>query len=257
MSGSSFLSTNPRQRRLASDHRRLESLAQESSIFSFQAVHPRPKLGPPETYRVRFHGMGLQYVSDHFSGNVCPIYDHEIVIQLVAEYPRSAPHMRWLTPVFHPNISASGAICLGEWGTHWAPSLQLDRLCEMLWDMLRFANYDTRSPFNQQAANWLRGQREYRFPLDQRELRDCRRLVPAVLVEENNPTPSGGQPATNQTSSQPGFPQLPPTQEEADTLMRFDSPVHFQNPVQHPSQPAPAPPANPEASPPPDILFLD
>lgn len=248
MSGSNFLPTNPRQRRLASDHQRLELLAEESSIFSFQAVHPKPKVGPPETYRVRFRGMGLQYATNHFSGKICPIHDHEIVIQLVAEYPRSAPHMRWLTPVFHPNISASGAICLGGWGTHWAPSLQLDRLCEMLWDMLRFANYDTRSPFNQQAANWLRGQREYRFPLDQRELRDCPQVVSAVIVGENTSLP---------TTNQPGSPQSTASQDEAESLMRFDSPVHFHTPVQHPTQQASDRRGNSQAILPPDIFFLD
>ncbi len=140
-----------------------------------------PSVGPPETYRIYFRGQSLQLASGKSGDQVRSHFEHEVLIQLVAEYPRSAPHMRWLTPIFHPNISAAGAVCLGGWGTHWAPSLQLDRLCEMLWDMLRFANYDTRSPFNQQAAVWLRNQREFRFPLDPRDLRD-RPLIDATLA---------------------------------------------------------------------------
>jgi hypothetical protein len=146
---------------------------------------------------VRFSGTSLQFIPKRFDGYVARREDHEVMLQLVAEYPRSAPHMRWMTPIFHPNISASGAICLGGWGTHWAPSLSLDRLCEMLWDMLRFANYDTRSPFNQQAATWLRSQREFRFPLDSRELRDRAGVYEAVVVQpartestESEPTPA-------------------------------------------------------------------
>lgn len=164
---------SPRQRRLANDLEQLELLASQSTIFSFAPHGPQPSGSPPEAYRVRFRGRGLQQVSGWGRRQtVQPIDQHEVLIQLVAEYPRSAPHMRWLTPIFHPNISAGGAVCLGGWGTHWAPSLQLDRLCEMLWDMLRMANYDTRSPFNPSAAQWLLLQRDFRLPLDHRELRD-------------------------------------------------------------------------------------
>jgi hypothetical protein len=235
---------------LESDYRRLQTLAEESSIFSFQVAHPPPSVGPPETYRIRFHGVGLQWVPYRYEGSVQQAHDHEVLIQLVAEYPRSAPHMRWLTPIFHPNISGSGAVCLGGWGTHWAPSLQLDRLCEMLWDMLRFANYDTRSPFNQQAATWLRGQRQFRFPIDRRELRD-RPLIVA-------------RPATV-------------TDVPADDLMRFDSPVnhlaqthpdhngandpstdsHSNQSHSSQSQSADSDSAQGPRAPQPDILFLD
>lgn len=192
---------NPRRRRLESDLLRLERLHSQSTIFSFEVAHPKPSVGPPEMYRIAFNGPGLQLVADRQGDSVRMAMHHEILIQLVAEYPRSAPHMRWLTPIFHPNISAAGAVCLGGWGTHWAPSLQLDRLCEMLWDMLRFANYDTRSPFNQQAATWLRNQRNFRFPLDPRELRDHPSsasgpsesesgIIPATLVSEpTSPNP--------------------------------------------------------------------
>lgn len=178
-------SRSPRQRRLESDLHRLEELASQSTIFSFTTPGPQPLGGPPEVYRVRFRGPGLQALDSRGRLDVRGIEDHEVLIQLIAEYPRSAPHMRWLTPLFHPNVSAAGAVCLGGWGTHWAPSLQLDRLCEMLWDMLRLANYDTRSPYNQQAAAWLLAQRDYRLPLDHRELRDRASQV----LREPNPTP--------------------------------------------------------------------
>lgn len=173
---------SPRQRRLARDREQLELLASQSSIFSFVPHGPQPPNSPPEAYRVRFRGRGLQTSGSGRKQTVQPIDDHEVLIQLVAEYPRSAPHMRWLTPIFHPNISAGGAVCLGGWGTHWAPSLQLDRLCEMLWDMLRMANYDTRSPFNPSAAQWLLAQRIFHLPLDHRELRDLPSPVPAEWI---------------------------------------------------------------------------
>lgn len=82
------------------------------------------------------------------------------------------PELAWQTPIFHPNISATGVVCLGGYGTHWVPSLMIDELCHMLWDMIRYQNYDTESPYNRAAAVWAREQTEFPFPLDERPLRD-------------------------------------------------------------------------------------
>ena len=82
------------------------------------------------------------------------------------------PEISWKTPIFHPNISASGVVCLGGYGTYWVPSLTLDELCTMLWDMIRYENYDEKSPYNREAAGWIKTQEEFRMPLDTRPLRD-------------------------------------------------------------------------------------
>ena len=93
---------------------------------------------------------------------------HEVHIRLGAAYPRMMPELAWKTPIFHPNISASGVVCLGGYGTYWVPSLTLDELCVMLWDMIRYENYDETSPYNRDAANWIKNQIHYRLPLDPR-----------------------------------------------------------------------------------------
>jgi hypothetical protein len=97
---------------------------------------------------------------------------HEVRIKLGASYPRMMPELTWLSPIFHPNISASGVVCLGGYGTHWVPSLSLDELCEMLWDMIRYRNYDVDSPYNREAALWAKTQTQYFLPLDDRPIRD-------------------------------------------------------------------------------------
>jgi hypothetical protein len=98
------------------------------------------------------------------------------------------PEMQWRTPIFHPNISGSGMVCLGGYGTYWAPSLNLDELCEMLWEMIRYANYDVTSAYNRDAADWAAGQREYQFPVDPRPIRDKVAKVPAA--PKPDPTPA-------------------------------------------------------------------
>ena len=87
------------------------------------------------------------------------------------------PELRWITPVYHPNISEIGMVCLGGYGTHWVPSVQLDELCVMLWDMARYHNYIFRSPYNREAALWVANQTNFRFPMDERPLRDLARAA--------------------------------------------------------------------------------
>ncbi len=156
---------SPRLRRLRSDHKALQTLADESTIFSFHGHG-----NPPELYVLRFAGRGLWKPDS--PGEVMFTESHEVHIRLGASYPRMMPELAWKTPIFHPNISASGVVCLGGYGTYWVPSLTLDELCTMLWDMIRYQNYDETSPYNREAANWIKNQLHYRLPLDPRPLRD-------------------------------------------------------------------------------------
>ena len=79
-------------------------------------------------------------------------------------------------------------VCLGGYGTHWVPSLHLDELCGMLWDMARYHNYDIRSPYNREAALWAANQSTFLFPLDPRPLRDLRAAL-GRIEPEARPTP--------------------------------------------------------------------
>jgi len=158
----------PRLRRLRSDFRDMQLLAAESSILDFSYRSAGPEM-PPDAYAVRFRGSGLERAGS----NRIAIRDyHEVSIELGAGYPRQMPELAWRTPIFHPNISASGIVCLGGYASHWVPSLTLSELCRMLWDMVRYTNYDVDSPYNREAATWARTQHDWKFPVDQRPLRD-------------------------------------------------------------------------------------
>ena len=140
---------SPRLRRLRSDLAALEKLKAESSGLRL----PLDRQAPSALHR-RFLGQSLA----RERGKVVVRDRHEVEIKLGASYPRTMPEIRWLTPIYHPNISEIGMVCLGAYGTHWVPSLALDELCVMLWDMARFQNYDIRSPYNREAAQWAANQ---------------------------------------------------------------------------------------------------
>ena len=146
---------SPQIRRLRSDLAAMERLQAESSVFRFRTTGH-----PAQRYVVEFHGRSLS----RDRGKVGTRDHHEIEIKLGVGYPRSMPELRWLTPIYHPNISEIGLVCLGGYGTHWVPSLQLDELCTMLWDMARYHNYDIRSPYNRDAALWAANQTDLRLP---------------------------------------------------------------------------------------------
>lgn len=155
---------SPRDRRLNSDYQSVQTLSNESTIFSFiGSGHP------PQKYRLTFDGLGFQRDRD---GNITVTERHEVVVELGAAYPRMVPNLAWQSPIFHPNISNNGVVCLGGYGTHWVPSLTLSEMCTMLWDMIRYKNFDTESPYNRDAALWAKTQTDFVFPIDKRSIRD-------------------------------------------------------------------------------------
>ena len=176
---------SPRDRRLKSDFQALERLKVQSSILDFEVLDQ-----PPTRYIVTFRGKGLMQPPNSDAVTIQEF--HQVEIRLGVNYPRSKPDLKWKSPLFHPNISALGQVCLGGYSTHWVPSLNLDELCEMLWDMVRYANYDVKSPYNYKAARWVERQQIYKFPLDTRSLRD---KVQAGLVEPADIGPRGQQAA--------------------------------------------------------------
>jgi ubiquitin-protein ligase len=188
---------SPRIRRLRNDFTALDRLRSESSVFQFKAS------GSPATqYQITFLGKGL--CRDR--GKIKIVHLHRIEIKLGASYPRTIPEIRWLTPIYHPNISEIGMVCLGGYGTHWVPSVQLDELCTMLWDMARYHNYDIRSPYNRDAALWVANQTSILFPTDSRPLRDLRAAQgrmesPSAAANGNGNGQRSGARAHHQASS--------------------------------------------------------
>ncbi len=191
---------SPRLRRLRSDLAAMERLREQSSVLWY-----RGSGNPVQHYQIVFHGKSLARVR----GRVAVVERHEVEIKLGVSYPRTMPEIRWLSPIYHPNISEIGMVCLGGYGTHWVPSLNLDELCGMLWDMARFHNYDVRSPYNRDAALWVANQSGFSFPLDSRPLRDIRAALGRVEIGHpaaappdpptepaNNPAPEPGQPGS-------------------------------------------------------------
>lgn len=155
---------------MESDHRALVQLQASSSAFRFEVLQ-LGESGVPDAYTLTFLGPSLERIDLLQRYEIRVRETHQVYLSMGPDYPRTLPTLKWLTPIFHPNISANGSICLGGYSSHWVPSLQIDQLCEMLWDVLCFRNFNLESPFHQDAARWMEQQSTFRFPLDPRPLR--------------------------------------------------------------------------------------
>src|SRR5262245_52195770 len=179
----------PRVRRLKADSEALKALKENSTIVDYQAFGD-----PFERYLVTFKGKGLLRKSEADAVEIAEV--HRVEIRLGIDYPRSRPDLQWLTAIYHPNISAVGAVCLGGYSTNWVPSLGLAELCEMLWDMVRYANYDPKSAYNYEEGRWCETQTQFDFPLDPRNLRDrMTKTVGDNVIRFSDPSKGGAAPA--------------------------------------------------------------
>jgi len=182
--GGNAVADSPRIRRLQRDYELMQELASRTDMISFSAQSPRPAM-PPERYLVTFECKSIANVDRQ--GN--PIYAtrHQVEIYLHNQYPQRWPGMRWLTPIWHPNINhLNGSVCIdAAW---WTASRSLDRLVIMLGEMLQYKNFHddpTKPPFpwDPEAARWCRSYRKTHpgvFPVDRRELLRPERVKLAI-----------------------------------------------------------------------------
>jgi ubiquitin-protein ligase len=145
-----------RLRRLQSDYESMRRLAR---------LHPRITVegvigNPPDRYRLVLRVRSLR----ERGGAIEPADEHRLEIVLPQGYPRDAPLVRMLTPVFHPNI-APHAVCVGD---HWSAAEPLDALVQRVGEMLAYQSYNTKSPLNGVAAQWVDQHRD-QVPTDREE----------------------------------------------------------------------------------------
>lgn len=151
--------------RLEAERARLDALKEDSTIFDFESIGE-----PPAKYVISFRGQGI---NRSLSGSKIENIDlHRIELRIPYAFPGSPPDIRWLSPIFHPNISFSGLVKLRDIGLPWEEDLSLDIICERLWDLARLAYFDEERATNYSARNWVEDQDEVRLPVDHRPLRD-------------------------------------------------------------------------------------
>lgn len=203
------MSNEVRDNRLAFELEKMKQLTRDSSFIKFRANDEHL----PDEYYVEFHCAGLAYKDQRSERHLVHIY-------LTAGYPRSAPVIRFRTPIFHPNIKAllddsqditqfaamvggpqnleqlyhrnpairelfDAHICLDVLGENWTPAVTLYDICLELGAMIQFQRYNKSisDALNKEAATWAEWAvtQNGLLPVDQRDLRD---RLPVTAVKK-------------------------------------------------------------------------
>ena len=147
---------NVRLRRLKSDHEALRRLAHLHPKIEIEGVFGNP----PERYRLVLKVKSLRERGEAIETAT----EHRLEVTMPRGYPRDAPMFRMLTPVFHPNI-APHAVCIGD---NWTAGEPLDQLIQRVGEILAYQSYNTKSPLNGRAAQWVDEHRD-QLPIDRDE----------------------------------------------------------------------------------------
>lgn len=83
-----------------------------------------------------------------------------MTLEFTEEYPSKPPAVRFLTPMFHPNIYSDGKICLDILQNQWSPTYDITAVLTSIQSLLSDPN--PASPANAEASQLFdRDRREY------------------------------------------------------------------------------------------------
>jgi ubiquitin-protein ligase len=148
---------DPRKTRLINDWNHLKKVNTQSD---YVRIHPVASPdGVPERYIVKFFCRGIVGIDN---STLNPIYadEHEVEIYCDSGYPHEVPKLRWVTPIWHPNIEHAPPkqVCVNK--KQWLAGLTLLHLCWQMFDMVQYRNYHAEHtdpyPLDPDAAKWVR-----------------------------------------------------------------------------------------------------
>lgn len=116
------------------------------------ALHPHINITktegePPDIYEIEYNVNGMTKDAD---GTVSKAARHLMLITLPFGYPHFPPAVKPLTPIFHPDMDPDAV----RISSYWQDTPSLARLIVHLGEMICGKQYDTKEPFNQEAADW-------------------------------------------------------------------------------------------------------
>lgn len=155
---------DPRFARLAIEYTDLMNLAARSEFIEVEPVEVQPGW-PPEKYLIIYRCKGIAGIDEERA----PIFSefHQVSMYLGRDYPLQEPYLKWLTPIWHPNIQHEEPrhVCT-NCVQNWFSSKRLSNLVLIMGEMVQYKRYHAQwtppYPIDVETARWVR---EYAEPL--------------------------------------------------------------------------------------------
>lgn len=149
---------DPRIARLRIEQGRLINLVKRSEFIDIEEIHLQAGW-PPEKYKVTFTCRGIAKINKLTLAPEAANF-HQVLIYLSHDFPRQAPHMQWLTPIWHPNIEHEEPrhVCAND-TQNWHAAKSLYDLVLSLGEMIQYKWYHAvwkdPWPLDREAAKWV------------------------------------------------------------------------------------------------------
>jgi len=148
---------NPRLARLAIEYTKLMNLVGRSRFIKIEPKDVQPGW-PPEKYVITYTCKGVAGID----GEENPISSnfHQVEMYMGREYPQQEPYLKWLTPIWHPNIQHEEPhkVCTNN-VQNWFPTKPLVDLVVAMGEMVQYKRYHAKwvhpYPLDQIAADWV------------------------------------------------------------------------------------------------------
>lgn len=148
---------NARYARLAIEYTKLMNLAARSNFITIQPVEVQPGW-PPEKYIITYSCRGIASIDSQGLPQASDF--HQVSMYMGSDYPLKEPYLRWLTPIWHPNIDhlEPHHVCTNN-VQNWFAAKPLAELVLAMGEMVQYKHYHAKwiSPFplDRAAAEWV------------------------------------------------------------------------------------------------------
>jgi len=196
---------DPKATRLMEEYQKLLKLERRSKFIEVEPVDVQPGY-PPEKYRITYTCLGIARIKP--DGEPVPAETHRMEMILI-DFPAKEPVLKWLTPIWHPNIEHDGLrkVCTDN-PKSWFPTKSLDWLVITMGEMVQYKQYHAKweppYPVDKAAAQWVIGYAEPRNIVGPGKPFDPRPLLRKMPL-----APAGGPRPETSSAAAPGAKKKP------------------------------------------------
>jgi ubiquitin-protein ligase len=146
-----------RRARLLVEFEKLINLEKRSEFIKIEPVNKIEGM-PPEDYLITFTCRGISRLNPDNTPQYAEF--HQVSMKLTSNFPNQEPYLKWLTPIWHPNIEHKEPhhVCTNN-VQNWYSKKSLDDLVITLGEMIQYRHYHAAwvapFPLDKEAADWV------------------------------------------------------------------------------------------------------